>query len=118
MKIGIVGSGHIGGLIGTLWARAGHEVLFSSRNPASLESLVRAAGGDARSGTPDEAIAFGDAVLLSIPFGALPEFGRTKAEALRGKVVLETGNPNHKRDGAMAEAVTRSVVCPLKSGPP
>jgi 8-hydroxy-5-deazaflavin:NADPH oxidoreductase len=108
MRIGIVGSGHIGGLIGTLWAQAGHEILFSSRNPSSLDDLVRAAENGARSGTPDEAIAFGDVLFLSIPFGALPEFGRTKAKLLAGRVVLESGNPNHKRDGAMAEAVTRS----------
>jgi predicted dinucleotide-binding enzyme len=108
MKIGIVGAGRIGGLIGTLWARAGHEVLFSSRHPESLGDLVEAAGNTARSGTPDEAISFGDAILLSIPFGELPEFGRTKREALLRNIVLETGNPNLKRDGAIASSVLQS----------
>jgi hypothetical protein len=108
MKIGIVGAGRIGGLIGTLWARAGHEVLFSSRHPESLGDLVEAAGNTARSGTPDEAISFGDASLLSIPFGELPEFGRTKREALLRNIVLETGNPNLKRDGAIASSVLQS----------
>lgn len=104
MKIGIVEAGRIGGLIGTLWSRAGHEV-FSSRHPESLAGLVAKAGNSARSGTPDEAISFGDAILLSIPFGELPEFGRTKREALSQKIVLETGNPNLKRDGEIAESV-------------
>lgn len=108
MKIGIVGAGRIGGLIGTLWARAGHEVLFSSRHPESLGDLVEAAGNTARSGTPDEAISFGYAILLSIPFGELPEFGRTKREALLRNIVLETGNPNLKRDGAIASSVLQS----------
>ena len=108
MRIGIVGAGRIGGLIGTLWSRAGHEVLFSSRHPESLHGLVEAAGSSARSGTPDDAIAFGDALLLSIPFGQLPDFGRTKCEALLSKVVLETGNPNLKRDGAIAGTVINS----------
>jgi hypothetical protein len=108
MKIGIVGAGRIGGLIGTLWSRAGHEVLFSSRHPESLSGLVEAAGNSARSGTPDEAISFGDVILLSIPFGELPEFGRTKREALLNKIVLETGNPNLKRDGAIAASVLKS----------
>jgi len=108
MKIGIVGAGRIGGLIGTLWSRAGHEVLFASRHPESLGGLVEAAGNSARSGTPDEAIAFGDVILLSIPFGELPEFGRTKQEALLHKIVLETGNPNLKRDGAIASNVVQS----------
>jgi predicted dinucleotide-binding enzyme len=108
MKIGIVGSGRIGGLIGTLWSRAGHEVLFSSRHPESLGDLVKAAGNSARSGTPDEAIGFGDAILLSIPFGELPEFGRSKREALLHKIVMETGNPNIKRDGTIADTVLNS----------
>jgi 8-hydroxy-5-deazaflavin:NADPH oxidoreductase len=108
MKIGIVGSGQIGGLIGSLWSQAGHEVMFSSRHPESLAALVQTAGGTAKNGSPDQAIAFGDAILVSIPFGELPEFGRTKREAIGGKVVLETGNPNPKRDGAIADEVMRS----------
>ncbi|WP_114210795.1 NADPH-dependent F420 reductase [Acidisarcina polymorpha] len=108
MKIGVVGSGRIGGLIGTLWSRAGHEVLFSSRHPESLAALVEAAGNSTRSGTPDQAISFGDVILLSIPFGELPEFSRTKREALSQKIVLETGNPNLKRDGEIARSVLES----------
>lgn len=108
MKIGVVGAGKIGGLIGTLWSQAGHEVLFSSRHPGSLHGLVEAAGNSARGGTPDEAISFGEVILLSIPFGELPQFGRTNREALLQKVVLETGNPNLKRDGAIADSVLRS----------
>jgi hypothetical protein len=108
MKIGIVGSGQIGGLVGTLWAQAGHEVLFSSRHPDTLGPLVERAGNGARAGTPDEAIAFGDVVLLSIPFVTLPEVGREKAGALDGKVVLDTSNPYPQRDGQMAEEVKRS----------
>jgi len=81
---------------------------FSSRHPESLGDLVKAAGNSARSGTPDEAIGFGDAILLSIPFGELPEFGRSKREALLHKIVMETGNPNIKRDGTIADTVLNS----------
>lgn len=108
MKIGIVGSGQIGGLIGRLWSQAGHEVLFSSRHPERLAALVEQAGGAARAGTPEEAIAFGDVVLLSIPFAALPDFGRSMTDALGRKVVLETANPYPDRDGPMAEEVRQS----------
>jgi predicted dinucleotide-binding enzyme len=108
MKIGIVGSGNIGGVLGTFWARAGHEVLFSSRHPEHLEALVEHAGNGARAGSPEEAIAFGDVVLLSIPFVALPEFGRALSGAIGRKVVLETSNPYPDRDGAMAEDVLQS----------
>ncbi|HXH45467.1 MAG TPA: NAD(P)-binding domain-containing protein [Bradyrhizobium sp.] len=59
MNIGIVGSGKIGGFVGTQWSKAGHEVLFSSRHPENLASLVAGAGGGAKAGTPEEAIAFG-----------------------------------------------------------
>ena len=108
MKIGIVGAGKIGGLIGTLWSRAGHEVMFASRHPQALADLVKAAGGGATSGTPDQAIAFGDVILLSIPFNELPKFGPAKRDAFGRKVVLETGNPTLSRDGALAEEVMGS----------
>jgi 8-hydroxy-5-deazaflavin:NADPH oxidoreductase len=108
MKIGIVGAGNIGGLVGTLWSRAGHEVMFASRHPERLADLVKAAAGAATSGTPDQAIAFGDVVLLSIPFNGLPEFGPGKRDAFGRKVVLETSNPTLSRDGALAEKVMGS----------
>jgi predicted dinucleotide-binding enzyme len=108
MNIGIVGSGKIGGLVGTLWSQAGHKVLFSSRHPENLVELVARAGNGARAGTPEEAIAFGDVVLLSIPFVSLPAFGRETAKALQRKIVLDTSNPFPSRDGPMAEEVRRS----------
>lgn len=108
MKIGIIGSGGIGGTVGTLWAQAGHEVLFSSRHPDQLTDLVERAGPHAKSASVDEAIGFGEVLLLSIPFGALPGFGREKRHVIGRRVLLETGNPNIRRDGAMAEEVIRS----------
>lgn len=57
MKIGIVGSGKIGGLVGTLWAKAGHKVKFSSRHPEQLNGLVASAGENASAGTSDDAAA-------------------------------------------------------------
>src|ERR1044071_5230156 len=104
MKIGFIGSGNIGGAIGELLARAGHEVLFSSRNPESLKPLVARVGPRARAGTPKEAIAFGDVVFLGVPFSSMPQIGQDYAAALKGKIVLDAGNPNVRRDGAIAEA--------------
>ena len=108
MKIGIVGSGRIGGAVGTLWSRAGHQVLFSSRHPESLDSLVDHAGSTASRGTVAEAARFGDVVLISVPFKALRALGQSLAPLLRGKVVLETGNPYPDRDGDIARAVINS----------
>ena len=103
MKIGIIGSGHIGGTLGVLWAKAGHQILFSSRHPEELADLVKRVGPLAHAGTPREAAAFGEVVLISVPYGAVPQVGRDLAPELAGKVVLETGNPYPSRDGAMAE---------------
>ena len=59
LKIGVIGSGHIGGTIGTLWVKSGHPVLFSSRHPEELKDLVAGLGELAKPGTVEEAIAFG-----------------------------------------------------------
>src|SRR5262245_15353993 len=59
IRIGIIGAGNIGGAIGKLWAKAGHEILFASRNPDQLKDLVAEAGSKTRAGTPKEAAEFG-----------------------------------------------------------
>ena len=102
MKIGVIGSGRIGGTLGSLWVEAGHEVLFSSRHPQELEELAKRLGPNARVGMPREAAVFGEVVLVSVPYHAVPQIGRDFAEELAGKVVLETGNPYPSRDGEMA----------------
>jgi hypothetical protein len=102
MKIGIIGSGRQGGAIGLQWARAGHEILFSSRNPGELEDLVAKAGPKAKAGLPQDAAAFGDVVLIAVPYGALPQIGKDYAALMKGKVVIDVGNPRADRDGPMA----------------
>ena len=103
MKIGFIGSGNIGGAIGELMAKAGHEVFFSSRNPDNLKPLVARVGPRARAGTPKEAIAFADVVFLGVPFSSMPQISQDYAAALKGKIVLDAGNPNPRRDGPVAE---------------
>ena len=107
LKIGIIGAGHIGGTLASLWVRAGHEVLVSSRHPDQLTGLVRSLGPRARAGTPREAALFGDVVLISVPYGALPQVGRDLRTELSGKIVLDTGNPYPQRDGDMATEARR-----------
>jgi 8-hydroxy-5-deazaflavin:NADPH oxidoreductase len=102
MKIGIIGAGHIGGTLAKLWVAAGHEVLISSRHPEELRPLAQSLGPKARVGTPREAALFGDVVLVSVPYGALPQVGRDLKAELAGKIVLDTGNPYPQRDGDMA----------------
>lgn len=103
LKIGIIGTGKIGGALAELWAKAGHELVISSRHPAQLQPLAKRLGPKVRAGTPQEAAAFGQVILISVPYGALPQVGRDNAAALKGKVVLETGNPYPQRDGDMAQ---------------
>jgi predicted dinucleotide-binding enzyme len=104
MKIGIIGTGHIGGALAKLWVAAGHEVLLSSRHPDELKPLAKQLGPKARVGTPKEAARFGDVVLVSVPYMALPELGRDLKAELAGKIVLDTCNPYPERDGEMANA--------------
>jgi predicted dinucleotide-binding enzyme len=107
MKIGIIGAGKIGGTLASLWVKAGHEVLISSRHPDELKPLAQSLGPKAQVGTPREAAMFGDVVLISIPYGALPQVGKDLATVLAGKIVLDTGNPYPERDGDMAVEARR-----------
>ncbi len=93
MRIGIIGSGRIGGNLGRLLALAGHEVMFTfSRDPAKLEAAASDAGEAARAGEPAEAAAWADVLVLSVPWRVLDE-AVAAAGALDGKVVVDTINP-------------------------
>jgi predicted dinucleotide-binding enzyme len=107
LRIGIIGTGRIGGALATHWTKAGHEVLMSSRHPEELRPLATSLGARARVGTPREAAAFGEVVLVSVPYAAIPDIGKENAAALKGKVVLDTSNPVENRDGAMAIAAQK-----------
>jgi len=102
LKIGIIGTGEIGGALARHWGAAGHELMISSRHPEQLRDLAREIGPNVRVGTPKEAAAFGEVVLVSVPYSATPQIGRDYAAELKGKVVLDTGNPYPGRDGEMA----------------
>ncbi|HEU5482107.1 MAG TPA: NADPH-dependent F420 reductase [Sphingomicrobium sp.] len=103
MKIGIIGSGEVGSALGAVWVKAGHEVMFSSRHLEHDRSLAARLGGGARAGTPREAAAFGDVVMVSVPYHALPDVGEEVADLIEGKVVIDTCNPFLERDGEVAE---------------
>lgn len=98
IRIGIIGSGHIGSTVGTLWVKAGHPVLFSSRHPEQLKPMVEDLGPLAQAGTPQEAAAFGDVVFTAVPYGAMPAIGSQLAPALSGKVLIDAGNAVAARD--------------------
>src|SRR6516162_4062186 len=110
-RIGVIGSGHIGGTIGGLWVKAGHPVLFSSRHSDELKDLVIGLGEFAQAGTVDQAIAFGDVLFIAVPYAALPQIGRDFGEVLKGKIMLDACNAVSPRDGnALADEVEQEGV--------
>ena len=102
MKIGIIGSGNIGGSIGRHLATAGHEVMFSSRHPEELQSMAEGVG--ATTGTAKDAAAFGEVILLAIPYGKVPEVAQ-QIDSLDNKILIDAGNPYPQRDGEVAQKV-------------
>ena len=110
MRIGVIGSGHLGGTIGGLWVKAGHSVFFSSRHPEEMKDMVAGLGTLAQAGTVDKAIAFGDVLLIAVPYGAVPQVGQEYGTALKGKIVLDACNAVPARDGAIAEEVERNGI--------
>lgn len=104
MRIGVIGSGRIGGTLGGLFAKAGHEVMFSDRDPEQAKQAAAGAGANARTGSAKEAAAFGDAVLIAVPYAALPSIAKEVGAELKGKVLIDPNNPIPNRDGDMAVA--------------
>jgi len=102
LKVGTIGSGRIGGALGEIWLKAGHEVMFSSRHLDDDRALAARLGGKARAGTPQEAAAFGEVLLMAVPYRALPQVGRDLAAQLKGKPVIDACNPFVHRDGEIA----------------
>jgi len=105
MKIGVIGSGRIGSTIGGLWAKAGHEVMFSDRDPEQVKRAIEGLGPElkskARAGSVAEAAAFGDAILIAVPYAALPAIQQQVGGQLKGKVVVDPNNPVPSRDGEL-----------------
>src|SRR6202453_3574831 len=109
MRIGIFGAGLMGGKLGTLFARAGHDVVFSyARSQKKLERLAREAGKSARAGTPADAAQNADALLLAVPWPQLDDVLR-QAGDLDGKVIITCSLP-------MNEETTELVIGRTSSG--
>ena len=102
VRIGIIGSGNVGSALGRVWANAGHQVMFASRNLEHDKQLAAQIGANARAGTPAEAAAFADVLLFAVPYGALPDLGKALAGPIKGKVVIDACNPFPQRDGGIA----------------
>jgi predicted dinucleotide-binding enzyme len=101
MKIGIIGAGNIGATAAKLFVEAGHDAaIANSRGAETLKDLVAELGERAQAVSAEEAAKFGDVVLVSIPFGKYKEL---PAEALKGKIVIDSNNYYPDRDGNYEE---------------
>lgn len=130
MRIGVLGSGLMGGKLGTLFARAGHDVVFSySHSQKKLQKLAREAGPNARAGTPAEAAADADVLLLAVYWTRVGDV-LAQAGRLSGKTVVSCTLPMSKDDSHLVVGHTKSgaetlaarirkahVVCAFSTAP-
>lgn len=101
LKIGMIGAGRMGGALGALFVKAGHPVFFSSRHPENLKDLTTRLGPLAQAGHVAQAVAFGDVVVMVVPYAALEGIGKEHGRGLAAKpLVLDVCNPIARRDGA------------------
>jgi len=108
MRIGILGSGLMGGKLGTIFARAGHDVVFSyARSERKLRRLAREAGRNARHGTPAEAAREADTLLVAVHWSRIDDVLK-QAGTLSGKVIVTCSLPMNARDTALVVAHTSS----------
>jgi predicted dinucleotide-binding enzyme len=107
MKIGFIGAGRIGGALGRHWANAGHQVMLSARDLGPVRTLVAEIGHGALAGTPREAAAFGEVVVVAVPYESVPQVGRDYAAELKGKIVLDTCNPKRETFVALTPEAVR-----------
>src|SRR6266496_4972505 len=107
MRIGIIGSGHIGGTLAKLFVAAGHDVAVSnSRGPETLVGLVDELGARAQAMTAEDAERFGELVVVSVPLGRYRE---VPADAVDGKIVIDTRSEEHTSELQSR----RDLVCRL-----
>ena len=110
MRIGTLGSGLMGGKLGTLFARAGHEVVFSySRSKQRLERLARDAGGNGRAATPREAAQNADVLLLAVHWNRVDDVLQ-QAGDVSGKVIVTCSLPLNAANTDLVVAHTSSAA--------
>jgi len=107
MRIGIYGSGMIGGTLAKLWLAAGHEVRFGARDPERTRRKTPSIDTRAGVGGLEETARWAEALLLAIPLHATPAVGAAIGDAAAGKLVLDACNAIPSRDGAAATEAAR-----------
>ena len=88
MKIGIIGSGNMGGSLAKIWARKGHEILITSTSPEETKQVAQSIGKNVKTGTTYEAVHFGDAVVFAFPYSSLGDV-INKGGSFDGKIIID-----------------------------
>lgn len=110
MNIGVIGTGNMGSSLGKIWAENGHKLMFSySRDAAKLDKIAQSIGSNATVGTPAEAVAFSDVVVLAVPYGAI-EPALQAAGSLDGKILFSIVNALLPDMSGMAVGTTTSAA--------
>ena len=108
MRIGILGSGLMGGKLGTIFARGGHDVVFSyARGKQKLQRLALDAGNGARAGTPREAAQDAEALLLAVHWSRVDDV-LGQAGDLSGRVIVTCTLPMNEDNTALVIGQTSS----------
>lgn len=110
LTIGIIGSGNVGGTLGRKWAKAGYHILFSSRNPAELNDLVKETGSNTRAVSTIEAAKNSDIIVLAVPFKAEASISKSIRPFVKNKIVILCDNAYQSRDGNIANEATKIGV--------
>lgn len=110
MKIGIIGSGNVGGTLGRAWSRLGHEVFFGVRNPqdSRAKDVLGTPAASAKVCSLDEAARAAEAVLLATPWDAA-QAALSAAGDLSGKILIDATNPLLPGLGGLAVGTTISA---------
>lgn len=94
MKIAVIGTGRVGGALGTGWLRAGHDVVFGSREPQSAEAKqLLKAGSKGTSALPQQAAATAAVVALAVPWKSVADVLNDIRSEISGKVLIDCTNP-------------------------
>ena len=115
MRIGIYGSGMIGGTLAKLWLSAGHEVRFGARDPERTRRKTPSIDSRAGVGTLDEVARWGEAFLLAIPLHGIPALAAAAAAGLSGKPVLDASNAIASRTVMPRRINSTPVACASRS---
>ncbi|MDG6094257.1 NADPH-dependent F420 reductase [Acetobacter sp. AN02] len=115
LKIGLIGAGQVGGTLAGLWVAAGYHVMLSARSEDEAREAAARLGPSASAGTPAQAAAYGDVVVLAVPFRAIPSLGQQLSGVVKGKILLDPSNFYSFRDGAIAATAAQDGAGPTTS---